>query len=170
MIPVLLGLGANMGDRAATLRAAVSGLGRFLNVIRVSPVYETAPMYVMDQGRFLNMVVVVETALTPERLLEAVKDLERRLGRTPSRRYGPRQIDIDIIFYGDQRVDEPDLVIPHPRLPERAFVLAPAADIVPDWLHPESGRTVSEMLEALQPMRGIERWGELDCGIVQSAV
>src|SRR3546814_2358672 len=102
MIPVLLGLGANLGDRAATLRAAVSGLERFLNVTHVSPVYETAPMYVMDQGRFLNMVVAAETLLPPQRLLEAVKDLERRLGRTPSRRYGPRRIDIDIVFYDDR--------------------------------------------------------------------
>ncbi|HET8727129.1 MAG TPA: 2-amino-4-hydroxy-6-hydroxymethyldihydropteridine diphosphokinase, partial [Alphaproteobacteria bacterium] len=169
-IPVLLGLGANLGDREATLRAAVSGLGRFLNVTGVSPVYETAPMYVMDQERFLNMVVAAETVLPPLRLLETVKDLERRLGRTPSRRYGPRRIDIDVIFYDDQIVSESDLQVPHPRLAERAFVLAPAADIAPDWVHPETGRTVKQMLEALGATRGIERRDDLGDAAVRFAV
>lgn len=149
MIPILLGLGANLGDRAAALRAAAAGLRRFLNVTAVSPVYETAPMYVTDQDPFLNSVLAAETDLAPEVLLVAVKELERRLGRTPSLRYGPRRIDIDILFYGDRVMDRPDLEIPHPRLAERAFVLVPAADIAPGWRHPESGLSVAEMLAAL---------------------
>lgn len=162
MTPILLALGANVGDRSATLRAATAGLGRFLNITAASSMFETAPMYILDQERFLNMVVAAETALPPRRLLIAIKELESRLGRTPSRRYGPRQIDIDIVFYGDQVVRESDLEIPHPRLAERAFVLAPAAEIAGDWVHPATGRTVAEMLAALGPVRGIERLATAD--------
>ncbi len=153
---VLLGLGANIGDRLANLEAAVDGLAGIVDVEAASPVYETAPMYDTDQGAYLNMALTGRTALEPRPLLDALKALERRIGRVRSRRYGPRAIDLDIVFLGDRVVREAGLEIPHPRLAERAFVLAPAADIAPDWRHPESRRTVAEMLDALGPLEGIE--------------
>lgn len=149
MSPTLLGLGSNLGDRAANLEAAVIGLGRFLNITSASPIYETAPMYDQQQSAFLNMVVAAETGLAPEPLLDAVKRLERRLGRVPTRRNGPRTIDIDILLFADRVVNSPDLCIPHPGLPDRAFVLVPATDIAPDWACPATGRRLKEMLAAL---------------------
>lgn len=151
MFPALLGLGTNLGDRAANLRAAHAALARFLVIAAVSPLYETAPMYDFDQGAFLNQVVVVETDLDPPTLLGALQQVERRLGRTPGRRNGPRPIDLDILLYGDRLVSAPGLDIPHPRMAERGFVLVPAADIAPSWRHPASGRTIAEMLTALGP-------------------
>ena len=161
MTLVLIGLGANLNDREGHLRAAVAGLRRFLNVISVSPVYETVPMYVADQAAYLNAALLAETDLAPEPLLAALKHLEHRLGRVPAQRFGPRSIDLDIIFHGDRVVRTPDLAIPHPRLAERAFVLAPAADIAPDWRHPESGATVAAMLAALGAVDGVTRCDDI---------
>ena len=137
---VLLGMGSNLGDRLANLRSAVDGMPAFMQVEAVSPVYETAPMYDADQNAYLNMAVTGLTGLEPRPLLDALKALERRIGRVRSRRYGPRSIDLDIVFFEDRIIREPGLEIPHPRLEERAFVLAPAAHIAPDWRHPESRR------------------------------
>lgn len=158
MDSILLGIGANLGDRARTLDAAVVGLRRFLHITAASPVYETAPMYVEDQSPFLNMVLEVETALSPERLLGALKQLERRLGRVPGARYGPRVIDLDILFYGDRVVAEPHLEIPHPRIAERAFVLIPAAVIAPDRRHPVLGRRIAELATALPDCGDVVPW------------
>lgn len=164
MVPVLLGLGANIGDRAAALSDAVAGLTRLIAVTGVSPVYETAPMYVTDQARFLNMAVSGETGLAPEDLLAGLKELEARLGRTPSARFGPRRIDIDILLYGDRIVEAEGLQVPHPRMAERAFVLIPAADIAGGWRHPETGRMVAEMLAALGPAGDVERREDIVVG------
>ena len=146
---VLLALGSNLGDRLGNLQAAVDGLSGIVEIDAVSPVYETVPMYDIDQGAFLNMALTGRTGLEPRPLMEALKAVEDRIGRTPTRRNGPRAIDLDIIFLGSWTLHEPGLDIPHPRLAERAFVLAPAADIAADWRHPETGLTVHEMLDAL---------------------
>ena len=159
---VLLGLGSNLGDRLANLRSAVDGMPAFMQVEAVSPVYETAPMYDTDQDAYLNMAVTGLTGLEPRPLLDALKALERRIGRVRSRRYGPRSIDLDIIFYEDRIVREPGLEIPHPRLAERAFVLAPAVDIAPNWRHPECGRSVRKLLAELDPLAGISRLAHPD--------
>jgi 2-amino-4-hydroxy-6-hydroxymethyldihydropteridine diphosphokinase len=114
--------------------------------LRVSRIFETPPWGFADQPAFLNQVVEGQTRLSPADLLDTVKDLETRLGRVATFRYGPRVIDIDILFYGDQIIEIPGLSIPHPRLAERAFVLVPLADLAPNLRHPVTGKTVAEML------------------------
>jgi 2-amino-4-hydroxy-6-hydroxymethyldihydropteridine diphosphokinase len=126
---VAIGLGANLGDPPRMLRDALRELTQFGQLVAVSSLYRTKPWGEPDQLDFYNAVALVETRLSPRDLLAALKDLERRLGRRPSKRWGPRLIDLDILLYGDERVDEPDLQIPHPRLLERAFALVPLAEV-----------------------------------------
>jgi 2-amino-4-hydroxy-6-hydroxymethyldihydropteridine diphosphokinase len=140
-----LGLGSNVGDRAAQLQLAVDGLAaRAGRVVAISPVYETEPVGGPPQPDYLNAVVAVETGLSPRELLRVAKELEAEAGREPppgpgvspeeiaDRRWGPRPLDVDVLMIGAERVDEPDLVVPHPRIHQRAFVLAPLADVAPD--------------------------------------
>jgi 2-amino-4-hydroxy-6-hydroxymethyldihydropteridine diphosphokinase len=122
-----------------------------------SPIYETPPWGIVDQPAFLNQVVQIETSLSPVKLLSFLKRLEVQLGRTPTERYGPRLIDIDILFYNNKIVDRRKLKIPHPRLAERAFVLVPLADLAPQLRHPVSHKTVSEMLSQVDST-GIQRY------------
>ncbi len=157
MTIIYLALGTNLGDRAANLRAALEALPPDMRVLAVSPVYETPPWGVTDQPAFLNQAVQAETDLTPLELLAYLKRLETALGRTPSARYGPRQIDLDILFYADQVIDLPGLSVPHPRLAERAFVLVPLTDLAPDLLHPLTGLSVRQMLARVD-RTGIERY------------
>ena len=149
MVDVCVALGSNMGDRLENLKRGLTRLEAVSELIAWSPVYETAPQYVTDQPAFLNMAVRGETEFKPRELLDKLKVFERELGRTEGERYGPRVIDLDIIFYGRMVIDEPDLRVPHPRMAERDFVLRPLADIANDWLHPESGKSPSEMLAEL---------------------
>lgn len=144
---VYLGLGSNIGDRDAHLAAALQALAEVVTITQISSVYDTAPMHYMSQPRFHNLVCAGETTLTPIDLLHRVKDIERRLGRVQGPRYGPRVIDIDLLFY-DQLVLESDaLTLPHPRLAERAFVLAPLAEIAPLLTHPVLSATMVELLQ-----------------------
>ncbi|MEW5829037.1 MAG: 2-amino-4-hydroxy-6-hydroxymethyldihydropteridine diphosphokinase [Chloroflexota bacterium] len=143
---VYLALGTNLGERLANLRAAVAALSPEVRVVAESPVYETPPWGYADQPAFLNMAVEAETDLGPGALLDHLKRLETELGRVESFRYGPRRIDLDILFYDDLVLDTPPLVVPHPRLHERAFVLVPLADLAPELVHPVLKRRVLELL------------------------
>jgi 2-amino-4-hydroxy-6-hydroxymethyldihydropteridine diphosphokinase len=143
---VYLALGTNLGNRLVNLKTAISSLTPQMNVKKKSPVYETPPWGFADQPTFLNQVVMVETYEGPERLLRHLKRLETALGRVPNFQNGPRPMDIDILFYDDLVLDTAPLVIPHPRLHERAFVLVPLADIAPDLVHPVLHKSVLEML------------------------
>ncbi len=150
MKTVYLALGSNLGDRAENLRAAIDALAKAgVAVRRASSVYETEPLDVLDQPMFLNMVVEAETALMPRQLLSRTARIEREMGRKRIVAKGPRTIDIDILFYGASVINAPDLIVPHPRLAERRFVLEPLAEIAPDLRHPVTRRTAREMLTAV---------------------
>lgn len=147
MQTIYLGLGTNLGDRTANLQAALNGLAEELVITAVSPIYQTPPWGVTDQPDFLNLCLAAKTDLPPVELLAFVKNLEVELGRQPAKRWGPRLIDIDILFYANQLVETENMIIPHPRLAERAFVLRPLADIAPDFVHPALGETMADLSE-----------------------
>ncbi|MDP3062950.1 MAG: 2-amino-4-hydroxy-6-hydroxymethyldihydropteridine diphosphokinase [Chloroflexota bacterium] len=153
-----LGLGANLGDREANLRRAISLLRRRMSVTRVSSFYETEPWGYADQPRFLNTACAVETSLPPTELLAAVKGVELEIGRVPTFHLGPRLIDIDILFYGDQVVKLPELEVPHHAIAQRAFVLAPLAEIAPELVHPMLGKTMRELLAKVEGKEGVRLW------------
>lgn len=144
---VFLGLGSNIGDRDAHLVAALQALAEAATVGRVSSVYDTAPLHYTSQPRFHNIACQVETDLTPIALLREAKAIERRLGRVKGPRYGPRVIDVDLLLYDQLILETSELTLPHPRLAERAFVLAPLAEIAPEAVHPVLGLTMRELLE-----------------------
>jgi 2-amino-4-hydroxy-6-hydroxymethyldihydropteridine diphosphokinase len=149
---IYLGLGSNIGDREANLRAALERLAApDLRVMRVSPIYETEPVDYTDQRWFLNLVAEAETELFPMQLLTRIGRIERELGRVRGIPKGPRTIDIDILLYGAAVVRSPKLEIPHPRMAERRFVLAPMADLAPGLRHPVTRKSIAEMLEAAPP-------------------
>jgi len=147
-----IGLGANLGEPAAMLRTAVEQLRREpdITVVAVSSVRETEPVGLVDQPRFLNAAVAVDTELSPRELLDRLLGIERRLGRTrEGPRFGPRTIDLDLLLYGDERLAEPGLEVPHPRLHERLFALEPLSDLAPDLVIPGKG-PLSEILAGIQ--------------------
>ena len=151
------GLGANLGDRRVALEAAIAELARELEITAVSSVYETAPFGHRDQPAFLNCCVIAQTTRRARSLLALIGTIESRLGRTPRERWGPREIDIDLLLYGDEIIADPDLVVPHPGLVERAFVLVPLAEIAPSRIVPGRGVTVDGALAQLAGASGVVR-------------
>jgi len=146
-----VGLGANLGDRRATIERAVELLQQApgIEVLRISSLRETGPVGFEDQPRFLNGVAAVETTLTARELLDLLLEVERQLGRTRAGpRFGPRTIDLDLLVYGDAELDEPGLTVPHPRLPERRFALEPLAELAPGLVVPGRG-PVGELMRGL---------------------
>ena len=151
MATVFLALGSNVGDSRQYLAKAVELLGRQVHGIVQAPLYASKAVGYTDQPDFLNSALRGETDLAPEALLDFVKGVEQEIGRIFRFRWGPREIDIDIILYDDLQLTAPKLTVPHPRFRERDFVLRPICDIDPDAQDPASGKSVRELLAALPP-------------------
>lgn len=159
MATAYIALGSNLGDRLASLRAAVAGLADVGTVVAVSSVYETDPVGVVDQPAFLNAVLRLRTSLPPHELLAVLLAIEAALGRVRPYHHAPRTLDLDLLVYDDLVLDTPTLTLPHPRLHERAFVLVPLAEIGPDLVHPVLGLGVLELLAALNDQHGVHLFG-----------
>ncbi len=156
MHTVYLSLGANLGDRQGHISQALELLRQQMTIPLVSSCYETAPVGYTAQPDFINIACQAHTELTPAELLRFVKQVEQRVGRLATFRYGPRQIDVDILLYDELILETPELAIPHPHMAERAFVLAPLAEIAPHALHPTLSRSIAELL-AQTDQSGIRR-------------
>jgi 2-amino-4-hydroxy-6-hydroxymethyldihydropteridine diphosphokinase len=143
---IYLGLGTNVGERRANLRGALDELNQLVTITAVSAIYETDPVGYADQPRFWNIVAAAQTTLAPVELLERIIGIEKQMGRERTFRNAPRIIDIDILLYGDAVLNEPDLELPHPRMTERAFVLAPLVEIAPNLTHPLTRKLYRDML------------------------
>ncbi|HET8888433.1 MAG TPA: 2-amino-4-hydroxy-6-hydroxymethyldihydropteridine diphosphokinase [Candidatus Angelobacter sp.] len=153
-----LSLGSNLGDREANLHAAIARLRELGSVNRVSALYETEPVEVAGQQPwFLNCAAAVETELTPLQFLKSMLAIEHSMGRERTEPKGPRTIDMDIIFFGDEVVDTKELTVPHPAMQHRRFVLAPLAEIAPEAMHPVLRRTALELLNMLPANAGSVR-------------
>jgi 2-amino-4-hydroxy-6-hydroxymethyldihydropteridine diphosphokinase len=158
-VTVTIGIGSNMGDRQVYCEEAVRLISNFpkTSLLAVSSLYETAPLELIDQDWFINCVAAVRTTFSPGELLRACQEVEQSLGRKRSVRFGPRTIDLDILFYGDQIIHETDLTIPHPRAHERRFVLEPLAEIAPEFEHPALRKTASQILQEMRSHQEVRR-------------
>ncbi|BCN87530.1 2-amino-4-hydroxy-6-hydroxymethyldihydropteridine diphosphokinase [Staphylococcus argenteus] len=148
MIQAYLGLGSNIGDRENQLNEAIKMLNEYdgIDVLKVSSIYETAPVGYTEQPNFLNLCIGIETTLSVSELLERCLDVEARLHRVRKERWGPRTIDVDILLYGNEITELPNLSVPHPRMNERAFVLIPLNDIAEDVIEPRSNLKIKDLV------------------------
>lgn len=155
---VYLALGSNLGDKAGNLQEATRRLAAFGEVLAISHFYRTEPVGFAAQDWFLNAAILLRTALEPRAMLEAALRIEQEMGRVRTQKNGPRLIDIDLLLWGDRVVDEPGLNLPHPRLHERLFVMAPLAEIAPAMRHPLLRHTMAELRDAVAHQGGVELW------------
>jgi len=153
-VTAYLSLGSNLGNREDNLDMALKLLGQRMRLGKVSSIYDTEPLGNVNQPHFLNIACQVFTRLSPEGLLSLAKGIEGKMGRR-GKTGEPRTIDIDILLYGDIILDKPDLVIPHPSMAERSFVLVPLAEIAPDLVHPVVKKTIKEMRDAIKEVQGV---------------
>ncbi|MGB2602879.1 MAG: 2-amino-4-hydroxy-6-hydroxymethyldihydropteridine diphosphokinase [Candidatus Sulfotelmatobacter sp.] len=154
---VYLSLGSNVGDREAQLRDAQARLGVLGRIVAVSSVYETEPVEFTEQPWFLNCAIALETSLAPQQLMSAILSAEQQMGRVRGQSKGPRSIDIDILLFGNEIIESPDLTIPHPAMYQRRFVLEPMAEIAPEVVHPILEKTIRELLDSLPPGQGVRK-------------
>lgn len=149
MAKIYLSLGSNIGDKHKFLNDALKSLEPHIKLQEISSLYQTAPWGKTDQPAFLNMCVAGETSLLPLELLSFTKSIETQLGRTRTEKWGPREIDIDMLFYDDEVIKSPGLEVPHPHLSERAFVLIPLAEIAPEFKHPVLDKSMAALAESI---------------------
>ncbi len=154
---VFLCLGSNLGDRKGNLDDALRLISDFADIRNVSSVYETAPVGYLDQPDFLNVVCEISTDLKPQELLERTQGIERELGRRKTVRFGPRNIDVDIILYGNEIINSDKLTIPHARMTDRAFVMVPLCEIAPDVVHPVRHMTIHDITDKIDKS-GVKKW------------
>lgn len=162
MTRAFIGLGSNLGDRERFIRQGVRELSRMprTRFVRVSSLYDTEPIGVQDQPAFLNAVGIIDTELKPRELLWNVQLIEQRLGRVRARRWGPRTIDLDILLYGDLVIEQEDLVIPHPEMENRAFVLIPLCELDSELVHPGTGQKLRDHLKAARARGSVHYKGK----------
>lgn len=160
-----LGLGTNVGDREQYLQKAIQKLSKspLIKLTKRSSIYETEPVGYLDQGRFLNMVLEIDTSLSPQELLDFCMRTEVELGRKREVRWGPRTIDLDILLYNRDNIETEDLIIPHPRLLERAFVMIPLVELDEQITHPNMEEALSHQLNTISGKEGIRIW-KRNCG------
>jgi 2-amino-4-hydroxy-6-hydroxymethyldihydropteridine diphosphokinase len=158
MATVYLGLGSNLGNRARNIYHALRLLGSGVRLGKISSLYDTEPVGLVDQPHFLNLVCCGETDLSPEALLDLAKTIEREMGREPGVRFGPRVIDVDILLFDDLILSTPQLEIPHPRLHKRAFVLIPLSEVAPGLTHPLLNRGMEQLLENVARPEGVRTY------------
>lgn len=161
---VLLSLGANLGDRKSTIRSAIQEITNNcdIDIIRISSLYETEPVGISSQPWFLNLSLLIRTSLTPIRLLQFLKSIEIRLGRKSRSRWTEREIDIDILLYADQIVEDNILSVPHPQMLFRRFVLIPSLEIAGSMIHPVAKKSLDELLILCDDTSKVELFGAID--------
>ncbi|HWO76026.1 MAG TPA: 2-amino-4-hydroxy-6-hydroxymethyldihydropteridine diphosphokinase [Bacillus sp. (in: firmicutes)] len=164
MSKAYLSLGTNMGDRLGYLNKAISLLKMqgSIQIKKMSSIYETDPVGFEDQSPFLNMVIEIETAESPFRLLEIILQIEEKLGRIRLFKWGPRTIDLDILLYNQDNIETEQLIVPHPRMHERAFVLIPLLEINDKLMHPALGKEFKQILSEIPKEKGVRRWKQID--------